>query len=59
MGGPKRRQKIKTAWGEQKVTIEHLNLLAACGGYICASSRNIIQDISLENFWTMRVAEHA
>jgi uroporphyrinogen decarboxylase len=40
-------------------TIEHLDRLAAGGGYICASSHNITQDISLENFWAMRDAVHA
>jgi len=40
-------------------TIEHLDRLAAGGGYICASSHNITQDIPLENFWAMRDAVHA
>lgn len=38
---------------------EHIARLAQGGGYICASSHNITEDVPLENFYAMRDAAHA
>ncbi|NQU12217.1 hypothetical protein HQ590_15590 [bacterium] len=37
---------------------EHIDRLAVGGGYICASSHNIIESVPLENFVAMRDAVH-
>ena len=37
---------------------EHIRRLAAGGGYICASSHNITEDVPLDNFYALRDAVH-
>lgn len=40
----------------EKDVVEHIERLAAGGGYICASSHNITEAVPLENFYAMRDA---
>lgn len=43
----------------ERDVIEHIDRLAVGGGYICASSHNITENVPLENFYAMRDAVHS